>query len=138
MADNFSDSSAYQTLKDQLDQENFAIAWKVAQVHADEYLGDERFDFLYGIAALNSGNVELAVFAFERVVANKPNWLDSQYYLAKSYFQMSNYHAVIQLCQTLIAKSIVNDNLKTASEKLLRVAHKKLAQQSLYFQQSTV
>jgi hypothetical protein len=135
MAESFKDSLHYQTLKKQIDQNNFSQAWQIAQVNADEYLGDASFDFLYGLAALNSNNIERAVFAFERVVANKPNWLDGQYYLAKAYFQMANYHAVIPLCQSIINQPNVADKLVAASGKLQQAAQTKLAQQSLYFKQ---
>jgi hypothetical protein len=136
MAENFTDSSAYRTLKNHIDQQNFSQAWQIAQENADEYLGDASFDLLYGLAALKSDNVELAVFAFERVVANKPNWLDGQYYLAKAYFKMANYQGVIPLCQEIIKQPNAADKLVAASNKLQRAAQKKLAQQSLYFKQS--
>lgn len=134
-AENFSDSSIYPVLKKHIAQKDYSQAWQIAQTHADEYLGEVSFDFLYGLAALNSNNVEIATFAFERVVANKPNWLDGQYYLAQAYFQMANYHAVMPLCRLIIAQPNANDKLIQASENLQRAAQVKLAQQSLYFKQ---
>ncbi|MDX2369878.1 MAG: surface lipoprotein assembly modifier [Colwellia sp.] len=135
MAQEFINTPDYHALKEQVNNQNFTQAWEMAQLNADEYLGDADFDFLYGLAALKNNNVELAVFAFERVVTNKPAWLDGQYYLAQSYFKMANYHAVISLCQAIIAQPNSADKLVAASDKLQQAAQRKLAQQSLYFQQ---
>lgn len=136
MAKQFTESEAYQALKEQLDQQNFSDAWQMAQEQADDHLGDVYFDFLYGLAALNTNNIEVAGFAFERVVVNKPSWLDGQYYLAIAYFKMANYQGVIQLCQTIITQPKTTNKLKSASQKLKQAAQKKLAQQALYFRQN--
>ena len=131
VAKEFIDSADYQKLKTQIDQQKFSQAWQIAQQHADNYLGDLHFDFLYGLAALNTGHIEHATFAFERVVINKPHWLDGQYYLALSYFKMANYQATIPLCQAIISQLNVSKNLKSSSSKLKQAAQNKLAQQSL-------
>ena len=132
---NFTNSSDFELLKKHVQKHDFVNGWKVAQLNADEYLGDADFDFLYGITALEQNNTELAVFAFERVVANKPNWLDAKYYLAKSYLQMKNYHAVLSLCDTLITQSNSPESLVSASISLKNLAQRKLEQQSLFYQQ---
>lgn len=135
MAKEFIDTPDYHSLKDQINNQNFTQAWEIAQLNADEYLGDVDFDLLYGLAALKNNNVELAVFAFERVVANKPAWIDAKYYLAQAYFRMANYQAVISLCQTIVIQPHSTDKLVAVSNKLQQEAEKKLAQQSFYFQQ---
>jgi hypothetical protein len=131
----FINTSEYHSLKSSINKQEFVQAWKIAQSNADEYLGDAEFDFFYGIAALANNEFELAVFAFERVVANKPNWLDGQYYLAKSYFKMANYHSVLMLCDGIINQPNTPAQLISLSNKLKNTAQKKLAQQSLYYQQ---
>jgi tetratricopeptide (TPR) repeat protein len=131
----FINTSEYHSLKKSINKQEFVQAWKIAQLNADEYLGDAEFDFLYGIAALANNEFELAVFAFERVVANKPNWLDGKYYLAKSYFKMANYRSVLSLCDAIISHPNNSEQLVLLSNKLKSSAQKKLAQQSLYFQQ---
>lgn len=130
-AQKFIDSENYQTLKTYIDQQNHPQAWQLAQQEANEYLGDAHFDFFYGLAALNIGEIERAGFAFERVVVNQPNWLDGQYYLAMSYFKMANYQAAIELCQTIMTQSTADNKLKLSSQKLKQAAQTKLAQQSL-------
>jgi hypothetical protein len=132
---NFVETSDFELLKEYVQKQDFVNGWTVAQSNADEYLGDADFDFLYGITALEQNNTELAVFAFERVVANKPSWLDAQYYLAKSYFHMKNYHAVLQLCDTLITHPKSSKPLASASVSLKKSTQRKLDQQSLFYQQ---
>lgn len=135
MAQNFVNSSDFELLKGYVKKQDFVRGWKVAQLNANEYLGDADFDFLYGITALEENHTELAVFAFERVVANKPTWLDAKYYLAKSYFRMKNYQAVLQLCDTLISQPNSSNALVSASTLLKKSTQKKLAKQSLFYQQ---
>jgi hypothetical protein len=131
----FVNSSDFELLKEYVQKRDFVNGWQVAQLNADEYLGDADFDFLYGIAALEQNNNELAVFAFERVVANKPLWLDAKYYLAKSYFRMKNYHAVLQLCNTLLTQTNSSQALISASTSLKASAQLKLDKQSVFYQQ---
>jgi hypothetical protein len=131
----FVNSSDFEVLKKHIQDKDFVNGWQVAQLNANEYLGDADFDFLYGIAALEQNNNELAVFAFERVVANKPLWLDAKYYLAKSYFRMKNYHAVLQLCDTLTTQPKSSPALVSVSTSLKKSAQRKLDQQSVFYQQ---
>lgn len=48
--------------------------------------GNEAFDYLYGVAALDSGNIEVAITAFERVLAVRPNHAGAQMDLSRAYF----------------------------------------------------
>lgn len=134
-AQDFVDRDEFKQLKDSIKQQNYDNAWVIATQQEDDYLGDPDFDFLYGLAALGNEQFELAVFAFERVVANKPNWLDAQYYLAKSYLTMKDYQAVVKLCDALIAEPSLPNNLMLASKQLKETAKLRRQKQSLYFQQ---
>jgi len=135
MAMNFVDSNDFEKLKEYVQKQDYVNGWKVAQLNTEEYLGDVDFDFLYGIIALEKENTQLAVFAFERVVANKPLWLDAKYYLAKSYFRMKNYQAALQLCDALITQPNTSKPLFSASILLKKATQRKLDQQSLFYQQ---
>lgn len=134
-ADSFSSVSDYRLLQKLVKQNDFVTAWQLAQKYSDEYLGDEDFDFLYGLSALNTDNLELAVFAFERVVTNKPNWLDSQYYLAVAYFKIANYQGTITLAEKITKQEHATEKLAFSARNLQQMAEKKLAEQSLYFHQ---
>ena len=50
----------------------------------DKLLGQPEFDYLLGVSALDSGRVEEAVIAFERVLALFPNHAGAQMDLARA------------------------------------------------------
>lgn len=85
-AKTFKEDGAFTQLNKHIALNENEIAWQNALSLEDEYLGDTDFDFLYGLIALRVNEEERAVFAFERVVANRPNWRDAQYYLAAAYY----------------------------------------------------
>ncbi len=134
-ANTFRENSAFAPLKQQILLKQNESAWHDARSLEAEYLGDVDFDFLYGLAALNVQENERAVYAFERVVANKPNWLDAQYYLASAYYTMKNYHAVLEITQSLALLDNISDKLKASASKLNELAALSLDKQSLYLQQ---
>jgi hypothetical protein len=135
-ANTFRESSEFAPLKAKIELNENDSAWKLATMLEIEYLGDVDFDFLYGLAALKVQENERAVYAFERVVANKPKWLDAQYYLASGYYAMKNYHAAIELTQSLSQSETISPQLKNSAIKLNIFADDALARQSLYLQQS--
>lgn len=135
-AQTFRDNSAYAALSKEIQSNDASRAWQLATSLEDEHLGDPDFDFLYGIAALKVKENEFAVYAFERVVANKPQWLDAQYYLARAYHLMKNYHASVEITQSLINIDAISPKLKASTESLNRQSSVALNKQSLFIQQS--
>ncbi|WP_016955163.1 surface lipoprotein assembly modifier [Catenovulum agarivorans] len=65
-------------------------AFELAESLFDQYAGDSDFDYLYGLAARQIGMHQEAIFAFERVVINRPNNLNARYALAVAYFEVNN------------------------------------------------
>lgn len=55
-----------------------------------ERSGDVRFDYLLGIAALDSGKPDKATLAFERVLAVEPNFAGARLDLARAYYQLGD------------------------------------------------
>jgi tetratricopeptide (TPR) repeat protein len=53
--------------------------------------GQPEFDYLLGVAALDSGRIEDAIIAFERVLALIPNHAGAQMDLARSYYQAGSF-----------------------------------------------
>ena len=53
--------------------------------------GDPKFDYLLGIAALDSGRPQDAVFAFERVLAVDPDNALARAEAARAYFELAEY-----------------------------------------------
>jgi outer membrane protein len=56
-----------------------------------EMSGQAEFDYLLGVAALDSGRFEEAIIAFERVLALKPNHAGAQMDLARAYYATGAY-----------------------------------------------
>lgn len=52
--------------------------------------GEVRFDYLLGIAALDSGKPDKATLAFERVLAVDPNFAGARLDLARAYYQLGD------------------------------------------------
>lgn len=52
--------------------------------------GEVRFDYLIGIAALDSGKPDKATLAFERVLAVDPNFAGARLDMARAYFQLGD------------------------------------------------
>lgn len=55
-----------------------------------ERAGEVRFDYLLGIAALDSGKADKATLAFERVLAVDPNFAGARLDMARAYYQLGD------------------------------------------------
>ena len=120
------------TLQHDINKKAYDSAWDTASKYADEYLGEPRFDFLYGVAALENNQAEHAVFAFERVIVNQPNWLDAHYLLAKANYKIANYQAAIAGSQLLVNNENTSASLKQSATTLIDLSKTQLEKQSLY------
>ena len=78
------------------DAEALMKAGKAAEAYAllapmeFDRAGDKRFDYLLGIAALDSGKPDKATIAFERVIAVDPNFAGARLDMARAYFQLGD------------------------------------------------
>jgi outer membrane protein len=57
----------------------------------DKFGGDAEFDYLLGVAALDSGKVDDAIIAFERVLAKNPKNAGAQLDLGRAYFTAGSF-----------------------------------------------
>ena len=80
-------------------------AYVLAQSGLFDYEGETNFDFAYGLAALESGRPDEAVFAFERVAFNNPNQQRVKLELARAYFLSENYAASATLFNEVLASN---------------------------------
>ncbi|MDO6447053.1 surface lipoprotein assembly modifier [Colwellia sp. 1_MG-2023] len=129
-ANNYNEKDLLNKLKTEVDKKNYANVLSLAKTYQDDYLGDPEFDFFLGIAALESNQVDVSVFAFERVVANKPNWLDAKLYLTKAYYQSSNYQAALEQCKSILSRPNIPTNLQKLTRDLCTSTENKLTQQA--------
>jgi tetratricopeptide (TPR) repeat protein len=67
-----------------------AVAYKLLEPFEFDRAGEERFDYLIGIAALDSGKPDKATLAFERVLAEDPNYAGARLDMARAYYQLGD------------------------------------------------
>jgi hypothetical protein len=65
-----------------------AEAYALLSDHEVELAGTPEFDYLFGIAALDAHRAKEAVFALERVVADRPDFLGARMDLARAQLQL--------------------------------------------------
>jgi tetratricopeptide (TPR) repeat protein len=66
------------------------LAYKLLEPFEFEHAGEVRFDYLIGIAALDSGKPDKATLAFERVLAEDPNYAGARLDMARAYYQLGD------------------------------------------------
>jgi len=67
-----------------------AEAYALLEPFEFERSGEVRFDYLLGIAALDSGKPDKATLAFERVLAVDPNFAGARLDMARAYYQLGD------------------------------------------------
>ena len=68
-----------------------AEAYSLLQPFEFQQSGNIRFDYLLGIAALDSGQPDKATIAFERVLAVDPNFAGARVDMGRAYFQLGDF-----------------------------------------------
>lgn len=71
-----------------LKSQEYKKAYALLEPLESERSGDVNFDYLFGVAAIDSGNVTRGVFALERVLAIQPNHAQARAEIARAYFQL--------------------------------------------------
>ncbi len=69
---------------------NSSRAYALLLPNEYEHAGDKGFDYLFGIAALDSGKPDKATLAFERVLAVDPNFAGARMDMARAYYQLGD------------------------------------------------
>jgi len=77
-------------LRRQVDAGQFDQAWSTAQANP-QLIGDVHFDFLYGVAAINTGRIADGLLALERHLAAVPANDRARLELARGYFLLGEY-----------------------------------------------
>jgi hypothetical protein len=67
-----------------------AQAYKLLEPFEFDRSGEVRFDYLIGIAGLDSGQPDKATLAFERVLAEDPGYAGARLDLARAYYQLGD------------------------------------------------
>ncbi len=94
-------------------------AYDLLEPYEFDLAGDLKYDYLLGLAALESGKPEKSTLVFERVLAVEPRYLGVRLDLARSYFQIGDIARATQEFQAVLAQSPPPD-LKANAERYLQ------------------
>lgn len=84
-----------------LDNGNAKAAYALLEPLEPQRAGDPHYDFLLGLAALESGRNTNAVFAFERVLAVNPNHVRARAEIARAYVALGETKTAKQEFETV-------------------------------------
>ncbi len=105
-------------------QADFKAAYALLEPLESERSGDIDYDYLLGVAGVESGNVTRGVFALERVLATNSNHKDARAEMAKAHFLLgetdaakAEFNHVLALAPDAQTKKTV-EKLLTAIEKI--------------------
>lgn len=90
-----------------------------------EMAGDENYDYLLGVAALDSGKPDKATLAFERVLATNPNHYGARLDMARAYYTLGDlerarneFNQVMKQNPPALAKTIIEQYLAAIENHL--------------------
>lgn len=83
-----------------------------------EHAGEPAYDYLLGLARLDAGDPERAVFAFERVLAMKPDHLQARAEIGRAYLLLGEKEAGIRELKTVGNGQIPDEARKTIEDYL--------------------
>jgi hypothetical protein len=101
-----------------LDQKKSQEAYDLLLPQEGARAGDPEFDFLLGLAAMESREYERSVFAFERVLAVQPNNALARAYIAQAYYEMGELETAKREFET-VQKQQVPQNAQERIEGFL-------------------
>lgn len=81
-----------------------AEAYALLEALEFERAGEARFDYLIGIAALDSGKPDRATLAFERALAVDPNFAGARMGMARAYYQLGDLPGAKTEFETLLTQ----------------------------------
>ena len=93
-------------MNDLVSVEQYQQAYDLGFVNLEEWEGDPDFEFLYGLAAIETGNPNEAVYALERVTVTSTDSIlrtRARLELARAYFVTNNLTASENLFKAVVA-----------------------------------
>ena len=80
----------YQQARVLLQQEQAGQAYALLSQHEAEWSGEDAYDYLLGVAALDSGEAGEAIFSLQRLVARRPAFSGARMELARAYYDIGD------------------------------------------------
>lgn len=101
----------------------FSAAYQLLEPFEADRAGDVEYDYLLGVAAIESGNLTRGAFALERVLAIKPNHKDARAEMAKAHYLLGEKDAAKAEFNNVLAQN-PDAQTKKSIEKLLTAIQK--------------
>ncbi|HJS37469.1 MAG TPA: tetratricopeptide repeat protein, partial [Burkholderiales bacterium] len=92
--------------KSLLQRNDPVAAYKLLLPLEPQRAGDPEFDYLLGIAALDAGDAERAIFALERVLAVQPDNLQARAEIARAYMATGERAAAKRELEAVRAREV--------------------------------
>ena len=97
-------------------------AYKLLLPLEPQRAGDPEYDYLLGIAALDAGDPERAIFALERVLAVQPDNLQARAEIARAYMATGERETAKREFEAVRARSVPNEVRETIDRFLSAIA----------------
>lgn len=111
--------------------QEYKSAYELLEPLETERAGEVNFDYLFGIAAIDSGHVTRGVFALERVLAVQPNNAQARAEIARAYYQLGENETAKMEFQNVLAAQ-PPDDAKQAINRFLSAIDKNLGLTTRY------
>ncbi len=102
-----------------LDERKAREAYQLLAPLQSQRAGEVEYDYLLGIAALDAGDAQQAVFALERVLAVNPNNLQARAEIARAYFVLGEKENARREFQTVSESKTVPEAARATVDKYL-------------------
>ena len=115
-----------QTLSDAavlIRKNDFSAAYQLLEPLEADRAGDVEYDYLFGVAAVESNNLTRGAFALERVLAINPNHKDARAEMAKAHYLLGEKDAAKAEFNNVLAQK-PDAQTKKSIEKLLTAIQK--------------
>ena len=112
-------------------------AWRDLNPLSTHFAGNSNFDYLLGIAALDSGRFAAAVLALERVVAQRPDNLRARAELGRALFALREFDAAKKELEVVTAADVpftVKNNINRYLDAIKSLSGDKTSKTEFYIE----
>ena len=131
----YAQSAVHQQIVELLNQQKPQAAYQLALLNVIQWEGETEFDLAYALAARAAGELEQAVFAFERLLENHQGANQVRYYLAVTYYEIGNLTAAEKQF-TLLESNATKNTFKKQSQHYLKIIREAIKSKSGHWQNS--
>ena len=114
----------FEAINKQIVGGNAEAAYEQLRGLEDDLSGNAQFDYLLGLAALESGNPQAASFALERALTVDPNFIAARFAMARALYASGTYDLAKAEFETLkqtnppaSARSVIDEYLEAIEER---------------------